>query len=112
MADIFRVAENDLPWVEYKESVDADGRAGVRVKALTVRERGVPPMQYVEYAPGHADPIHSHETDEVFIVVQGDLWLEDAPNGPGSVVFIPRATEYSVRAGDEGARFFRVVFPG
>jgi hypothetical protein len=30
MADIFRVAENDLPWVEYKESVDADGRAGVR----------------------------------------------------------------------------------
>jgi hypothetical protein len=43
MADIFRVDENDLPWVEYKEFVDAGGRAGVRVKALTVRDRAVPP---------------------------------------------------------------------
>jgi hypothetical protein len=27
------------------------------------------------------------------------------------VVFVPRDTDYSVRGGDEGVRFFRVVVP-
>jgi quercetin dioxygenase-like cupin family protein len=112
MTAIFRVDENDMPWMEYQASADRDGRVGVRVKALTLNERDVPPMQYVEYAAGHTDPIHSHDTDEVFIVISGELWLEDASSGPGSVVFIPRDTQYSVRGGADGARFFRVVIPG
>jgi quercetin dioxygenase-like cupin family protein len=109
---IFAVNQNDLEWIDYQGSIGADGRAGVRVKPLTRRERDVPPMQYVEYAPGHTDPVHRHETDEVFIVVDGELWLDDASNGPGSVVFISRDTDYAVRAGDAGVRYFRVVFPG
>jgi quercetin dioxygenase-like cupin family protein len=111
MAAIFRIDENDMPWTQYSGSADPAGYVGVRVKALTVHERGVPLMQYVEYAPGHTDPIHSHDTDEVFIVIEGELWLDDAASAPGSVVFIPRDTEYAVHAGDEGVRFFRVVFP-
>ena len=111
MTAIFRVDETDLPWLEYKASADPDGRVGVRVKALTSSERDVPPMQYVEYAAGHTDPIHSHDTDEVFIVISGELWLDEASSGPGSVVFIPRDTEYSVRGGADGVRFFRVVIP-
>ena len=39
----------------------------------------------------------------------GELWLDDACNGPGSIVFIPRDTKYAVRGGEAGARFFRVV---
>jgi quercetin dioxygenase-like cupin family protein len=109
MVAIFRVDENDLPWFEYAPSAGADGRAQIRVKALTVREPDLPSMQFVEYAPGHADPMHSHDTDEVLIVTAGELWLEATASGPGSVVFIPRGTEYSVRGGDEGVRFFRVV---
>jgi quercetin dioxygenase-like cupin family protein len=108
---IFAVDQHDLEWIDYEESVGADGHVGVRVKALTRRERDVPPMQYVEYAPGHTDPVHSHDTDEVFIVIDGELWLEDSSHGPGSVVFISRDTAYAVRAGDAGVRYFRVVFP-
>jgi quercetin dioxygenase-like cupin family protein len=111
MADIFRTNAHDLPWVEYNAAGVANGRANVRVKPLTVSDRAVPPMQFVDYAPGHTDPMHSHDTDEVFIVTEGELWLDDVASGPGSVVFIRRDTEYAVRAGAEGVRYFRVVFP-
>jgi hypothetical protein len=81
MADIFRTNAHDLPWVDYNAAGVANGHANVRVKPLTVRDRDVPPMQFVDYAPGHTDPVHSHDT------------------------------EYAVRAGAEGVRYFRVVFP-
>lgn len=109
MGEIFQVNHNDLPWMEYAASAGADGRARIRVKPLTVDEPAVPPVQFVEYAPGHTDPMHSHKTDEFFIVTEGELWLDDVSNGPGSVVFIPRDTEYAVRGGAEGVRYFRVV---
>jgi quercetin dioxygenase-like cupin family protein len=109
VGEIFRVDENDLPWAEYQEAGRSDGRARVRVKALTLNEPDVPPVQFVEYAPGHADPVHSHKTDEFFIVTEGELWLDGSVSGPGSIVFIPRNTEYSVRGGDDGVRYFRVV---
>jgi quercetin dioxygenase-like cupin family protein len=106
---IFRINANDLPWVEYRESADDEGKAQIRVKALTTATPNVPPVQFVEYAPGHTDPVHRHKTDEFFIVTEGSLWLEDTENSVGSVVFIPRGTDYAVRAGDAGARYFRVV---
>jgi quercetin dioxygenase-like cupin family protein len=106
---IFRVNEHDLPWVDYEESADDHGRAQIRVKGLTYRNTEVPPVQYVEYAAGYTDPVHSHETGEFFIVTEGSLWLDDIENGSGSVVFIPRDTEYAVRAGKDGVRYYRVV---
>jgi quercetin dioxygenase-like cupin family protein len=106
---IFRVNHNDVPWFEYQEALDANGRPQIRVKALTRREPEVPPVQYVEYAPGHTDPVHSHDTGEFFVVTDGELWLDDVASGAGSVVFIPRDTEYAVRAGTEGVRYYRVV---
>jgi quercetin dioxygenase-like cupin family protein len=66
-------------------------------------------VQYVEYGPGHTDPMHQHKQDEFFIITAGSIWLDDVESGVGSVVFIPRSTEYAVRAGNEGARYFRVV---
>ena len=109
MGGIFRVNANDLPWIEYQEAVGADGRPQIRVKALTVGEPEIPPVQLVEYAPGHTDPMHSHKTDEFFVVTEGSVWLDDVESSAGSVVFVPRHTEYTVRAGDNGARYFRVV---
>jgi quercetin dioxygenase-like cupin family protein len=102
---IFQVDEHDLPWMVYERAPE------VRVKPLTRHNPEVPPAQYVEYAPGHTDPLHSHSTDEWFIVTDGQLWLDESCNGPGSAVFIPRGTEYAVRAGSEGVRYFRVVLP-
>jgi quercetin dioxygenase-like cupin family protein len=106
---IFRVNADDLPWVDYEESADDSGRAQIRVKGVTYRNADVPPVQYVEYAAGYTDPVHSHDTGEFFIVTEGSLWLDDVESGPGSVVFIPRDTDYAVRAGDQGVRYYRVV---
>ena len=60
-------------------------------------------------AAGQTDPLHSHKQDEFFIITDGSLWLEDVESANGSVIFIPRNTEYAVRAGENGARYFRVV---
>lgn len=109
MSDIFRINESDMPWFEYEPSAGPDGKAQIRVKALTRKVAGVPPVQYVEYAAGYVDPVHEHDTDELFIVVDGELWLDDEMNGPGSVVFIGKHTQYAVRAGPEGTHYFRVV---
>ena len=68
-------------------------------------------VQYIEYAPDHADPVHRHDEGEVFIVTEGELWVDETRNGPGCIVCIPRNTDYAVRSGTQGARFFRVVVP-
>jgi quercetin dioxygenase-like cupin family protein len=103
MASIFRITEGDLTWL--------DVEPGIRVKALTRGHADVPSMQYIEYGPGHTDPVHSHETDEVFVVIAGELRVEgmEGCSGPGAVVFIPRDTPYAVSGGPEGARYFRLV---
>ena len=105
MAAIVRVDEHDLPWVEYTGAAPGC----VRVKAITPRGSGAPPVQYVEYAPGHRDGVHSHDEDEVFLIMAGDVRIGESVNGQGSMVFIPRHTEYEMCAGSEGVRFFRVV---
>jgi quercetin dioxygenase-like cupin family protein len=66
-------------------------------------------MQYIEYGPGQADSVHRHDTGEVFIVTEGELWIDDTRLGPGGLIFIPADTDYAVRAGDEVTRYFRVV---
>ena len=109
MGEIFHVDENDVPWAEYAESGGEHEQAAIRYKALTMHNPEVPPVQYVEYAPGHADPVHRHKTGEYLIVTDGELLVGDSRNGPGSIVFIPRDTDYSVCGGDAGVRFFRVV---
>jgi quercetin dioxygenase-like cupin family protein len=109
MSEIFQVDANDLPWIEYAQALDADGRPQIRVKAVTTDQPEIPPVQFVEYAPGTTDPMHSHKTDEFFIITEGSVRLGDVESGAGSVVFVPRNTEYAVVAGAEGARYFRVV---
>jgi quercetin dioxygenase-like cupin family protein len=109
VGEIFQINENEVPWAEYAEA--GGERAQIRYKALTLDAAGVPPVQYVEYAPGHTDPVHRHKTGEFLVVTDGELWLDDTANGPGSIVFVPRDTDYAVRGGAEGVRFFRVVVP-
>ena len=109
MSAIFRVDEHDVPWFEYGDATGPDGGAAIRVKGLTAQDPDVPPVQFIEYAAGHTDPVHSHDTGEVFVIVEGDLFVDDERSGPGSIVFVPRGVEYAVRAGDDGVRYFRVV---
>ena len=111
MGSIFQVDEKDIPWAEFRDDAAGQGSPRIRFKALNARHDDVPPMQYVEYPPGHEDPVHSHETGEVFIVTAGEFHLAGISSGAGAAVYVPRGTEYSLRSGDEGVRFFRIVVP-
>ena len=109
MASIFRVDEKDVPWVEYH------GSDSIRFKALSHLGTDVPSMQYVEYAPGYVDPVHSHDTGEWLIVTAGELRMSnddgDPVGGPGSAVYVPKDTPYAIHSGEKGVRFFRIVAP-
>ena len=105
MSEIFCVDEHDVEWFDY------DQIPGIRVKPLT---RGIDTstdVQYVEYPPDHSDSVHRHDEGEVFLVTDGELWLDDARYGPGSILCIPAEIDYAVRSGPQGARYFRVVIP-
>jgi quercetin dioxygenase-like cupin family protein len=108
MSSIFHVDPEELPWAEYG---GGDGAGKIRFKALTEGVDTATRVQLVEYAPSHSDPVHRHDEGEVFLVTEGELWVNGARNGPGSIICIPRHTEYAVRSGADGARFFRVVVP-
>jgi quercetin dioxygenase-like cupin family protein len=108
MSGVFRADPADLDWSSYD---GADGRGRIRFKALTAGVGTVTRVQYIEYAPEHCDPVHRHAQGEVFIVSEGELWLDGKRSGPGSILCIPRDTDYAVRSGPRGARFFRVVVP-
>ena len=111
MTSIIQVAEDQLAWADYVERGSAGEPSGVRFKTLTARDTDAPPMQYVEYAPGHSDSVHHHDTGEVFVVTQGSFELGDTVSGAGAVVYVPRDTDYALVAGPEGVRFFRIVVP-
>jgi quercetin dioxygenase-like cupin family protein len=108
MSTIFHADQSDLEWAQYG---GGDGAGKIRFKALTEGVDTATRVQYIEYAPSHSDPVHQHDEGEVFVVAEGELWVNDTRNGPGSIICIPRHTEYAVRSGAEGARFFRVVVP-
>jgi quercetin dioxygenase-like cupin family protein len=109
VAEIFCVDEHDVPWVDYDAGPDRAG--GIRVKPLTVGVDTSTRVQYVEYPPDRSDPVHRHDEGEVFVVIEGELWLDGARYGSGSILCIPRDVDYAVRSGPNGARYFRVVIP-
>jgi len=108
MSTIFYADQGDLEWAHYG---GGDGAGNIRFKALTEGVDTATRVQYIEYAPNHSDPVHQHPEGEVFVVTEGELWVNDARNGPGSIICIPRHMDYAVRSGADGARFFRVVVP-
>jgi hypothetical protein len=108
VAEIFCIDHHDMPWSDYH--VEASD-SSVRVKPLTVGVETSTHVQYVEYPPDHADPVHRHREGEVFVVTDGELWLDGTAYPSGSILCIPGDVDYAVRSGPEGARYFRVVVP-
>lgn len=107
LAVVFCIDEHDVPWVDIDRGTgDGDG---IRVKSLTHGVETATRVQYIEYPPDHVDPRHRHDEGEVFVVTDGELWLDGVRYGPGSILCIPRDVDYSVRSGPHGARYFRVV---
>lgn len=109
MGTILHVDGADVAWNRYLDA--EDGMPAIRVKPLLARGCDAPPVQYVEYAAGQTDPLHRHDEDELFLMTEGELWLEGARTGPGGVIYVPAGTDYALRAGEGGASYFRVVMP-
>ena len=105
----------DLRRVEGVAVSAADGRYDLKAKAVIACAGGFQanPEMRARYLAGFTDMMKvrgsKHDTGEVFVVIEGEIWLDEARNGPGSVVYIAPDTDYAVRAGAEGARYFRIV---
>ena len=55
--------------------------------------------------PGLELAPHAHEADEIIAIVAGELHVGRRVLGPGTSIFVPGGTLYSVTAGAEGCRF-------
>lgn len=99
---------DEAPWV--RGGPRAEGRerhpegGGQLVGDL---ERG--PWVHVNWLPGGlVAPPHQHDQDEVLFILEGGLSLGDRRCGPGTVVYLERATRYGFRVWDEGVRFLNI----
>ena len=58
--------------------------------------------------PNEVNTPHSHNEDEVIVIMEGSLTLTrtgDRTCGPGTVMYIEKETDYGFTAGPEGVRF-------
>jgi nitroreductase len=99
---------DDAPWV--RGGPPAEGRAkhpeggGQLVGDL---ERG--PWVHVNWLPGGlVAPPHRHDQDEVLFILEGGLSMGGRRCGPGTVVYLERATQYGFTVWDEGVRFLNI----
>jgi hypothetical protein len=58
--------------------------------------------------PGLVVHSHSHDLDEVLLILEGDLLLGERTCGPGTVIYNEAHTEYGFTVGEKGVRFLRV----
>jgi hypothetical protein len=54
---------------------------------------------------GHETPVHSHDEDEVIVVIGGEIILGRRGYGPGTAIAIARDTMYGFRSGEQGLDF-------
>ena len=92
----------------------APSRAGtgdVRVKAFATGCDSVPAGQLVEYEAGRIEVSHSHDADEVFYVLDGEMAIDATVARPGAVVVIEAGTTYGLTSAG-GCRFLRLRLGG
>jgi hypothetical protein len=86
------------------------GDSSVRYKPFASELPAAPAGQLVRFEAGYTEPVHSHDEDEVFILLEGDLSIEAETGGrlgPGSVAFISANSEYSPRT-ESGCVYLRL----
>ncbi len=59
----------------------------------------------VRLEPNYIAAPHAHASDEIMVVVDGEMWFGAQRCGPGTSVSIPGNTLYGFKAGPNGARF-------
>ena len=82
--------------VRYAEQLFDDLESGPWVHIITMME------------PGYAADVHCHSEDEVIYIVEGEMIMDGRSHGPGTVIFMQRATDYGFTVGPQGVRFLEM----
>ncbi len=107
---------DELPWPDEdkvgtapKELVEEARRRGAKRKFLARGEGGFH-SQYSVFPPGYAVPLHSHDHDEMIVVLEGSCTLLD--DGPTlrahDSMVLHGGYEYGFTAGDDGMTFLTI----
>jgi quercetin dioxygenase-like cupin family protein len=97
-----RPGANETPWpAEFSERAMAASR-------LTVPFRQEGPGGFsivtVEFGPGFLLPRHSHSSDCLYYIVEGELVMGTRVLGAGDGFFLPADQPYAYRAGPQGVK--------
>ena len=102
MARRTRRADRPLELVEEAE------RLGARRKFLARGEGGFH-SQYSEFPPGYAVPLHSHDHDELILLLDGSCTMSDGQVlGRHDSVVLHGGSEYGFTAGETGMVFVTI----
>jgi quercetin dioxygenase-like cupin family protein len=64
-----------------------------------------PQLFEVKYPPNQKITAHAHTTDEIIVMMEGEIHFGKQVYGIGSSVFIPMMTLYSFQAGPDGLTY-------
>jgi quercetin dioxygenase-like cupin family protein len=107
---------DEIPWPDEaktpgapKELIEEAKRKGARRKFLARGDGGFH-SQYSEFPPGYTVPMHSHDHDELIVVLDGSCTLlGDGPTLHAHDSMVLRGGyEYGFTAGDDGMSFLTI----
>jgi quercetin dioxygenase-like cupin family protein len=105
---------DDIPWPEAqgnapKALVEEARRLGAKRKFLATGEGGFH-SQYSVFPPGYEVPRHSHDHDEMIVVLEGSCtMLDGGPELQAHDTMVLRAGyEYGFTAGEQGMEFLTI----
>ncbi len=96
----------DAPWVVEKP----DGKGPRKIGTQMIGEEDTPGMRamILNKEPNWQTSVHSHSTDELIHVLEGELVIGQKRLGPGSLLLIEKDTQYQFKAGPNGLRFMNI----
>jgi len=107
---------DDVPWPDESKGsapaalVEEARRKGARRKFLAQGEGGFH-SQYSEFPPGYSVPLHSHDHDEMIVILDGGCTLlgDGAPTlGVHDSMVLHGGYEYGFTAGAAGMKFLTI----
>ena len=79
-------------------------------KFLVQHEKGKEPNIMVRIRGSETDiPVHSHDYDEMFFVLRGEVEMGDKTYAEGSCIYIPKGVPYGPTRAPKGVHLLRYV---